>query len=68
MKKHFLKVDPDDPDDRNDVANRMFAGLMKDKARNKVLEEIRQEPKAPEEKRSSQPSVDTPPTVTGLNL
>ncbi len=38
MKKHFLKVDPDNPDD---VANRMFAGLMKDIARNKVLEEIR---------------------------
>jgi hypothetical protein len=48
MPKRFMKVEADDKDQRRDVANRMFAGLMGDKARNDVLESIRKDPKAPE--------------------
>ncbi len=48
MPKRFLKVEADDKDQRRDVANRLFARLMGDKARNDVLESIRNDSKAPE--------------------
>ncbi len=44
MKKHFVQVDPDNPED---AAHRLFAALKKDIARNKVLEEIRKGKDAP---------------------
>ncbi len=35
--KHFFTVDPDDPEQRRDVANQMFAALKTDAARANVL-------------------------------
>jgi hypothetical protein len=44
MKRHFLKVDPDNPED---AAHRLLGALKKDIGRDRVLDEIRKGKDAP---------------------
>ncbi len=48
MAKRFVKVDPDEKGESEDVARRMFAALKIEIARNELLEALRKDRKPPQ--------------------